>query len=249
MNLAITAGIFIAAGFVNRKPPAWLPRWPSGAEGLATGLWLATMFLALPLLIAAYRKLEALGLLLGDVAAKRLENEQREKAVQAVVSNTILAAGVIGLGLWVLVLSSALLPGGQISLGLVLIIGAVAALLWRTFIRVYSRAQISLQETFAQPPPSRHAEPPNPLAGMMKAAQVETFTLAAGSSGAGKLIRELALRTHTGASIVGIERAGATIINPGPDEELLANDQVLLLGTRQQLDQAWEILRESAKAG
>ena len=54
----------------------------------------------------------------------------------------------------------------------------------------------------------------------------------------GKLIRELELRTRTGASIVGFARNGTNLINPGPDEELQAGDQVLLLGTRAQLDAA-----------
>ena len=38
--------------------------------------------------------------------------------------------------------------------------------------------------------------------------------------------------------VVGIERAGATIINPGPDEEIQAGDQVLLLGSQTQLTAA-----------
>ena len=50
-----------------------------------------------------------------------------------------------------------------------------------------------------------------------------------------KLIRELALRTATGASIVGIQRDGAAVINPGPDEELLVGDEILLIGTAEQL--------------
>ena len=55
---------------------------------------------------------------------------------------------------------------------------------------------------------------------------------------AGKLIRELALRTKTGASVVGIERAGKAIINPGPDEELLPGDQILIIGSADQLASA-----------
>jgi K+/H+ antiporter YhaU regulatory subunit KhtT len=39
-------------------------------------------------------------------------------------------------------------------------------------------------------------------------------------------------------SIVAIERAGANIINPGPDEEIQADDPVLLPGWREQLDAA-----------
>jgi CPA2 family monovalent cation:H+ antiporter-2 len=46
----------------------------------------------------------------------------------------------------------------------------------------------------------------------------------------------LQLRTQTGANIVGIERGGVSLINPGPDEELQPRDQVLLLGNRAQLD-------------
>jgi CPA2 family monovalent cation:H+ antiporter-2 len=53
-----------------------------------------------------------------------------------------------------------------------------------------------------------------------------------------KLIRELALRTTTGASVVGIERAGKAIINPGPDEELLPGDQILIIGSPAQLTAA-----------
>jgi CPA2 family monovalent cation:H+ antiporter-2 len=49
------------------------------------------------------------------------------------------------------------------------------------------------------------------------------------------LIRQVQLRTRTGASIVGIERNGASVINPGPDDELLAGDRVLLIGTQPQL--------------
>jgi monovalent cation:H+ antiporter-2, CPA2 family len=66
--------------------------------------------------------------------------------------------------------------------------------------------------------------------------------MAADSPGAGKLIRELVLRTVTGASIVGLERSGANIINPGPDEELQPGDQVLLLGSRAQLEAARALL-------
>ena len=59
------------------------------------------------------------------------------------------------------------------------------------------------------------------------------------------LIRELELRTKTGASIVAIERAGANNVNPGPDEELQVNDQVLLLGNPAQLEKARKHLLET----
>ncbi|MEK7830136.1 MAG: TrkA C-terminal domain-containing protein, partial [Acidobacteriota bacterium] len=125
-----------------------------------------------------------------------------------------------------------------------LIVSGVAALLWRKFIRIYSKAQSALEETFAQPPPPRHQESAHPLASLLKEAEVETLTIRAGSRAAGKLIRELALRTQTGASVVALVRNGTTVINPGPDEELLPGSQVLLLGNRAQLDEARRYLAE-----
>jgi CPA2 family monovalent cation:H+ antiporter-2 len=67
----------------------------------------------------------------------------------------------------------------------------------------------------------------------------------ADSAAARKLIRELQLRTQTGASIIGIERGGESLINPGPDEELRAGDQILLLGNRAQLGLARKALEKA----
>src|SRR6185436_12119644 len=114
---------------------------------------------------------------------------------------------------------------------LLAIVGLVTVLLWRSFIKVYSKAQFALQETLAQPPAPRLEPVPAPLPSLLREANLETVTLAAGSPAAGRLIHELQLRTRTGASIVGIERNGASIVNPGPDEELQAGDRILLLGS------------------
>jgi CPA2 family monovalent cation:H+ antiporter-2 len=56
------------------------------------------------------------------------------------------------------------------------------------------------------------------------------------------LIREIQLRTETGASIVALERNGLTMINPGPDVEIAAGDQLLLLGDGLQLTSAIRLL-------
>ena len=116
--------------------------------------------------------------------------------------------------------------------------GFIAWLLWRSFIKVYSKAQIALLETFAQAPAPRHDTAQIARPSLLRDADLETVILAAGSPAIGKLIRELELRTRTGASIVAIERGGVNNVNPGPDEELQVSDQVLLLGSAAQLEKA-----------
>jgi len=115
----------------------------------------------------------------------------------------------------------------------------VAWLLWRSLIKLYSRAQAALQETLSRPGPVPAPFKPE---GLLHDANLEMVVIPPDSSAAGKLIRELQLRTGTGASIIGIERNGSNLVNPGPDEELQANDKVLLLGTRSQLKAAREAL-------
>jgi CPA2 family monovalent cation:H+ antiporter-2 len=117
-------------------------------------------------------------------------------------------------------------------------VGIISWLLRRSFIKVYAKAQVALQETFAQPPAPRHPSAPAALTSLLREADLESVTVASGSQAVGKFIRELELRTRTGASIVAIERNGANIINPGPDEEIQSGDQILLLGTREQLNAA-----------
>ncbi len=68
-----------------------------------------------------------------------------------------------------------------------------------------------------------------------------------GTEASGKMIAELRLRTRTGASVVGIERRGTSIVNPGPDEELDTGDQILLIGSEDQLNAARELLTGSKK--
>ena len=239
LNLTLVAGIFIAAAFLHQSEPSWLPKIPGGAEATHAIFWLGAVLLALPLLIATYRKLQALGMLLSEMAAGRMKSEPRAAGVKAVVANTVPVAGAIGMALLLVVLSATLLPSWRIVGALLVVLAVITAVLWRHFVRVYSKAQIALEETFAQPPPERNPPtPPAQLAGLLRDALIEPVAVTADSSCRGKLIRELALRTETGASVVAIERAGGNVVNPGPDEELLAGDQVLLLGKRPQLDAA-----------
>jgi monovalent cation:H+ antiporter-2, CPA2 family len=238
LNVALVAAVFIVAAFVRQHPPEWLRNMDVSDAAMKAGLWLTAVVLALPLFIATFRKLQALGMLIAETKVTRAAAGERTAAIQSVVAQVIPIVGTVALGLFVLLLSSALLPALEVLIVLLGVVALVTWLLWRFFIKVYAKAQVSLQETFNQPAASPHPQSPAPLPALLKEADLESVTVAANSPAAGKLIRELQLRTITGASIVGIERNGNSLINPGPDEELQHGDQVLLLGNRKQLDAA-----------
>jgi len=234
LNCILISAIFIVAVVLSRQPPSWLTGLGLDPNLIKAAFWLAAAVLSLPLLIAIYRKLEALGLLVADLKVSAAAAGERTAANRAIVARVIPAAGVLAMALFVLVLSAPLLPPVKMVIGLVVLLGLLTWLFWRSFIRIYSLAQSSLKETLDQPPAPRPGARAVPH-GLLSEANLEVVTLGPDSPLAGKLIREIGLRSRTGASIVGIERNGANLINPGPDEELQAGDRVLLLGTHEQL--------------
>lgn len=238
LNAALIAAVFIAAAFVGQRPPTWLKNLGLSDQWLKAVLWLAAVIFSLPMFIATARKLQALGLLIAEMKVTPAAAGSRTEAIRTIVANVIPIAGTVGLGLFVLVLSSTLLPPLKVLIVLLFIIGLLAWRMWSSFIKVYSRAQIALQETFAQPPPTKHETAQIARPTQLRDADLEAVILTARAPAIGKLIRELELRTKTGASIVAIERGSANNVNPGPDEELQVNDQVLLLGSTEQLEKA-----------
>ena len=238
LNLALVAGIFICGIYLSRQQPHWLGNIPKGQVSINALLWFGSVLLSLPLLIATYRKLQALGLLLADLRVKGVKSETRATEIKAIVSTTVPLTGVIGMGILLLLLSSTLLPSGKLLVVLLIVIAAITALMWTSFIKVYSKAQIALRETLAQAPVERETPVPLPIQGLLKDAKLQSVLITDASPAKSRLIRELQLRTRTGASIVAIERKGANIINPNPDEEVQAGDQLLLIGSESQLAKA-----------
>ena len=150
------------------------------------------------------------------------------------VSTVFLVLGSLFLGGWIFLLSSTILPGTRSLLLLTPLLLFLAYLLRDTFNKLYVHGKGALVATF-----DNHVLETDPVPreekGHLHEARLETYSVEDGNPCVGRLIGETGLRTRTGASIVGIGRAGNRIINPGPEEEILAGDQILLLGDRQQL--------------
>ena len=250
VNLLIIAGIFIGAVFLQRRIVIWWPEFPGGEDGTKAATWFAALLVSFPILVAVWRKVEAGAMLVAETAVGLGKGGPRDPAAQALISRTILVFGTAVLVLIVALLSSALLPSWNVLLLTLLVMLVFSVFLYRGAVKLYSRAQSALRDTFAQPadPPPLHHETPS-LPPLLREARLETVEVGPGTEASGKMIAELRLRTRTGASVVGIERRGTSIVNPGPDEELDSGDQILLIGSEDQLNAARELLTGSKKEG
>jgi CPA2 family monovalent cation:H+ antiporter-2 len=246
LNLILVAGIFMGAASLRRYGLQWWPQIPRGQDGVKAALWLGAMLLSLPLLIALFRKLRALCMLLSEMSVTRSATNENVSTQRAIVANTILAAASVVLMLILILLSSAILPSWKLLVAQGLIVIATAILLRRSFTRLYSKAQVALQETLSQPP-AAHREPLHALPTLLRESHLRAFRIPEHSGSAGKLIGELGLRTRTGASIVGIQRDKESLVNPGADEELRAGDEILLIGSDDHLASAEKLLSANAQ--
>jgi CPA2 family monovalent cation:H+ antiporter-2 len=241
LNAVLIAVVFVVVSFFATRSPAG-PVFGIPESWVKSAYWLLAVVLSLPMFIATTRKLGALGLLLAEAKVTQKSAGARAPMIRAIVAKVIPIGGAAILGLYAVVLSSALLTSWRALVILLLLAGLLSWALRRTFIRVYSRAQNALTDTLSQPPAPRETETQPLLPPLLRHANLQTLQLTAASPASGRLIRELRLRTLCGASIVGIDRNGDSVINPGPDEELRAGDQLLLLGSADQLASAERLL-------
>lgn len=232
--MLVTAAFAVAVALGPWIESRWmpLPTWVGGTRGL---LWLLAAVVALPALIAAWRKLQALAMLLAELSSENA-------AVRAVIAQLVLIGGTVGLGLWVLLWSGTLLPAGPALGVLLLLVLTLAIVFWRSFIQLHARAQVALRETLSASHEPDEEDETTRMQRLFRDARLATVVIGQNSPAANKLIRELELRSRTGATVVAIERGETSVINPGPDEELHPEDRLLLLGTPDQLRAAQAVL-------
>jgi len=244
VNLLLVTGIFIGAIFLHRKFGGYWPDFPGGKEGVKAAVWLGAFLCSFPLLVAVWRKMEVVAMLIAELSVSASKAGTNTQALRAIISGTITVAGTGGLVLVLLVLSSTILPSRNMLLLALLIVLVSGFFLYRGAVKLYARAQSALHETLADPPdPSPLHDAKNVvLPPLLRDARLETVQVQPGTLAAGKMISELMLRSQTGASVVGIDRSGTSIVNPPPHEELLSGDQVLLIGRAEQLEAARALL-------
>lgn len=239
----LIAGSLLTGVFLARVIPLFIPFVREHMDLVRTFLWLVALGVVGPVIVAAFRKMKALGMILADLGISESTARGNTQEVRAVVSTAFLVLGSLFLGGWILLLSSTILPDTRSLLLLTPLLLFLAYLLRDTFNKVYVQGKGALVATF-----DNHAletdEEAREEKGLLNEARLETFDVGPANPCAGRLIGETAMRTRTGASIVGIGREGRRIINPGPEEEILAGDQILLLGDKAQLAAAGELLRK-----
>jgi CPA2 family monovalent cation:H+ antiporter-2 len=147
VNLALVIAIFFTGAFFAGRLSIWMQDWISDPSWQKALIWGGALLLSLPFLIAAYRKLKALSMLLAEMGVKPEMAGRHTQRVRRVIAEVIPILSLLVIFLLLAALSASILPTNKLLVLIAVVAAAVAALLWRWFIRVHTRMQVALLET------------------------------------------------------------------------------------------------------
>ncbi|MGE1151892.1 cation:proton antiporter [Pseudomonas sp. ICMP 460] len=147
VNLALVVAIFFTGSFFAARIGGYLQGWISDPSWQKALIWGAALLLSLPFLIAAYRKLKALSMLLAEMSVKPEMAGRHTQRVRRVIAELIPILSLLVIFLLLAALSASILPTNKLLVLIAVVTAAVAAVLWRWFIRVHTRMQVALLET------------------------------------------------------------------------------------------------------
>jgi CPA2 family monovalent cation:H+ antiporter-2 len=250
VNAILICAIMGVAAYLARSPLRAVPSFAVRPGLLAGTMWVLAMLVCLPMYVATFRKLQAVGMILAESVLPVKMTSSWSRTMRVFIANAILTAGLVLMLLLTIALSSAMFPSEFV---LALMIGAaVAVALWRwpRLVLIYAQAQGAVASMLQGPaPPGREpTRVPSPFADVGIELNVETAAIEAGAPVVGMDLRTIRLRQRTGVTLVGIARADRKITNPGPRERLLTGDRVYLLGDSDQIRMARELLSVKLEA-
>ena len=147
VNLALVIAIFFAGSFFAARIGGYLEGWVSDQSWQKALIWGGALLLSLPFLIAAYRKLKALSMLLAEMSVKPEMAGRHTQRVRRVIAELIPILSLLVIFLLLAALSASILPTNKLLVLIAVVTAAVAAVLWRWFIRIHTRMQVALLET------------------------------------------------------------------------------------------------------
>jgi CPA2 family monovalent cation:H+ antiporter-2 len=234
LHAAFVGSIFSVAAYFSKNPPGWLVSLQLQASTLNSALWLIALIGSLPFLVVSVGKLSAFGKVLAENKVSESVDGIQTAFIRSTITTITPVLGGVVLALYVMMLSSTLLPPTKVLLSMIVVLGFVVAATHRSMNAFHLKWQSELEGSLVEP-----AKPlEKPALSVLRESNLSSVILPTGGDAVGKRIRELQLRSRTGASIVGIEREDRVLVNPEPDEELNTGDRILLLGNPDQLRSA-----------
>jgi CPA2 family monovalent cation:H+ antiporter-2 len=241
VGLAFASGLLLFAAPLEQTVRALL-----GMDNFLPNLsrlvfWGAVGLVTLGVLVAVWRNISALAMMVAEATTAELSNTA---VLRPVVEHGLKAGAGVLLFAWLTAVSPFHPRNWWVLLGVVAAAAGVITLLGRRLVHWHSEMEVRLSDSITE---GRGAA----LVAQTPSGWdlgVEEVVLPAACASAGASIRDLGLRRRFGCTVVGIDRQGIGLTNLGPDTVLYPLDRVLLLGSRGQVAAARVVLETPAES-
>jgi CPA2 family monovalent cation:H+ antiporter-2 len=150
VNLALVSAIFIGTTYFAGPASRWLSHWVPDDRMQSVLLWGFALLVSLPFLVAVYRKLKALGLLLAEISVQQSVTGRFTEGIRRVVAELVPLVAMLGVFLLVAALSGGILPPTELLVAVLVCAALLLGFLWRWFVKIHVKLQIALRETLDQ---------------------------------------------------------------------------------------------------
>src|ERR1700761_6127045 len=141
INMMLVVAAFLIMSYLYRRGFFhwdFLADSPQVKRSLA---WSIAAIVSLPMIVAAYRKASALGMLLAELSIPERIGGAYNMRIRGVLARFIPLATMWVLGLLVAALASTILPPREVAIVLLVVLLLLAWLLWRGLVQVHARLQ------------------------------------------------------------------------------------------------------------
>lgn len=146
VNLAIVSAIFLALAFFTSSIENFIPDWTTRRARDAI-LWGIALLLAMPFLVAVYRKIKSLSLLLAELSVHVNVAGRFAIPIRRVLAEIIPLIAMIGIFLLMVALSGRFLPATDLLVVVLLTAAIILGFTWPWLVRLHAKLQIALHET------------------------------------------------------------------------------------------------------
>ena len=113
--------------------------------------WGGALLISLPFLIATYRKLKALSMLMAELVVAPAVGGSAGYMLRRAVTEAIPVLAVAAILVLIGLLSESILPSWEWLAGILGVAAVVTIVLWKWFVRLHTRLQVALIETMETP--------------------------------------------------------------------------------------------------
>ncbi|WP_243041077.1 cation:proton antiporter [Dyella sedimenti] len=151
INMMLVVAAFLIMSYLYRRGVFHWDFLADSPQIRRSVAWSVAALVSLPMIVAAYRKATALGMLLAELSIPERIGGAYNMRIRSVLARFIPLAAMGVLGLLVAALASTILPPREVAVVLVLVLLLLAWLLWRGLVQVHARLQAALRDTLEKP--------------------------------------------------------------------------------------------------